>query len=61
MERYQTVGELAEASGIPARTIYDAIARGEIAAFVPNGRRRGYRVRPSEYERWLRSKETRSA
>lgn len=53
MERYRTVRELADESGIPARTIYDAMDRGEIAFFTPNGCRRGRRVAPSEFERWL--------
>lgn len=57
MERYATIRELADASGIPRTAIYDAIARGEIRAFVPNGNRRGYRVRPSEFERWCESNE----
>ena len=61
MERYMSVRELSDESGIPVRTIYDAISRGEVAAFTPNGCRRGYRVRPSEFERWMRSRETRRA
>lgn len=54
MERYESVRALSDASGIPVSAIYGAIRRGELAAFVPNGNRRGYRVRPSEFERWTR-------
>ncbi|MBP3894220.1 MAG: helix-turn-helix domain-containing protein [Atopobiaceae bacterium] len=61
MERYATVRELADESGIPRRTIYAAAQRGELSAFLPNGSRRGMRIRPSEFVRWLESKETRRA
>ena len=57
MERYESVRALSDASGIPVSAIYGAIHRGELAAFVPNGNKRGYRVRPSEFERWCRSRE----
>lgn len=53
MERYMSVRELVKASGIPKTCIYDAIRSGELAAFVPNGSSRGFRVAPSEFERWL--------
>ena len=53
MERYMSVRELVKASGIPKTCIYDAMDRGEIAFFTPNGCRRGRRVAPSEFERWL--------
>lgn len=59
MDRYLSVSELSEAYGIPRRTVYDAIKRGDIAVFVPNGCVRGYRVRVDEFERWCRDCERR--
>ena len=47
MERYYTVSEISERTGIPRRTLYDAINAGRLAALVPNGCRRGGRVSES--------------
>lgn len=54
-DTYLTVRELFDMTGIPKRTIYDAIKRGEIARFVPNGCERGYRIAESEALRWIES------
>lgn len=48
-----TVAELVKTSGIPRGAVYAAIRDGELRAWVPKGNVRGYRVRPSEFERWL--------
>lgn len=58
LERYLSVTEVSRATGIPRRTIYDAIARGELAVFVPHGCRKGYRVAESEVARWIGSRVT---
>lgn len=42
--------------GIDRDVIYDAIKRGELRAFVPNGNSRGYRLRLSDVEAWIDSK-----
>lgn len=55
LERYHSVAQLSERTGIPKRTIYDAIERGELAVFVPNGCVRGYRIAESEAMRWIDS------
>lgn len=54
MERYYTVREISERTGIPRRTIYDAINAGRLAALMPNGCRRWWRVSESEWERYVR-------
>lgn len=61
IERSMSVSELSEASGVPRRTIYDAIERGELARFAPNGCSRGWRVRASEFARWVQAREARCA
>ena len=53
LERYLKVSEFAKETGIPIRTIYAAIDRGEIATFKPRGCRRGQRIAESEARRWL--------
>lgn len=54
MERYYTVSEISERTGVPRRTLYDAINAGRLEALVPNGCRRGWRVSESEWERYVR-------
>lgn len=53
MERYYTVAEVAEMTGIPRRTIYDAMSAGRLAYVVPNGGTRGRRVRERDVAEWL--------
>jgi len=53
IERYYRVRELSGMTGIPIRTIYAAIDRGEIATFKPRGCKRGQRIAESEARRWL--------
>lgn len=54
MERYYTVSEISERTGIPRRTLYDAINAGRLAALVPNGCRRGWRVSESAWSEYVR-------
>lgn len=56
MERHERVATLAKESGIPARSLYAAIERGEIKALRPNGCKRGWRIRRDEFARWVASK-----
>lgn len=58
VDRYMSVTELFEEYGIPRRTIYEAIERGDMVAFTPNGCKNGRRVRRSEFERWCRACES---
>ena len=44
LERYYTVREVSERTGIPVRTIYDAISRGDLQRLVPHGCVRGWRL-----------------
>jgi len=53
MDRYYTVAEVSKLTGIPKRTIYDAIEKGRLRAIVPNGCRRGYRVKAEWVTDWL--------
>ncbi len=53
MERYYTVAEVSAQTGIPKRTLYDAIKAGRLRAVTPNGSRRGMRVRAEWVEEWL--------
>lgn len=57
LSRWYSVSELASEFGIPARTIYDAVSAGELATFVPNGCIRGFRIRDSEFARWVENRE----
>lgn len=54
MQRYMTVAEVARCTGIPKRTLYDAIAREEMPVLAPNGCKRGWRIGEKDVERWLR-------
>lgn len=60
MERYYTIPQLEERTGISRRTIYGAIKRGEIQTFMPNGLNRGWRIAEGEFRRWLESKTRRA-
>ena len=53
MTRYYTVAEVAEATGIPRRTIYDAIKAGLLRALTPNGAKRGMRTTEAWVDEWL--------
>ena len=53
MERYYTVAEVADATGVPRRTIYSAMSAGLLAYVTPNGGTRGRRVRASDVDAWL--------
>ena len=53
MERYYTVAEVAEITGIPKRTIYAAMSAGLLAYTTPNGGKRGRRVRECDVAAWL--------
>ena len=55
MERYYTVSEISERTGIPRRTLYDAIDTGRLAALVPNGCRRGWRVSESAWSEFVKA------
>lgn len=54
MERYYTVTQVAEITGIPRRTIYDAIRDGRLRVLVPNGNRRGMRVSEAAWREYVR-------
>lgn len=53
MERYYTVADVAEMTGIPRRTIYAAMSAGLLAYVKPNGGKRGRRVRERDVAAWL--------
>jgi len=55
IERYYSVRELAELSGICKNQIYRAIERGDLRAVMPNGNMRGLKVSESAFEGWLKS------
>lgn len=54
--RWQTVAEVSESTGIPSRTIYDAIRSGRLRSVTPNGARRGMRTTEAWVEEWLDGK-----
>ena len=53
MERYYTVAEVAEITGIPRRTIYAAMSAGLLAYVRPNGGTRGKRTTEAWVSAWL--------
>ena len=53
LERYYTVREVSEATGVPVRTLYDAIARGDLQRLVPHGCVRGWRLSEQAVRDWL--------
>ena len=56
LERYYTVREVSEATGVPVRTIYDAISRGDLQRLVPHGCVRGWRLSEQAVRDWLDGK-----
>lgn len=54
MERYYTVSEISERTGVPRRTLYDAINAGRLEALVPSGCRRGWCVSESAWAEFVR-------
>ncbi|NLH91095.1 MAG: helix-turn-helix domain-containing protein [Atopobium sp.] len=57
IERTYTVTEVAKMTGFARTTVYDAVKCGDIKALLPNGVVRGFRIRESEVERWMKSME----
>lgn len=56
MERYYTISEVSEATGIPKRTCYDAVASGLLKVVTPNGSQRGMRTTEAWVDEWLQGK-----
>ena len=56
IERYYTIPELSELTGIPKGEINAAIRRGEMTCIYPSGGTRYRRVAESEFRRWLASR-----
>lgn len=56
LERYFSVREVSEATGIPVRTLYDAISRGDLQRLVPHGCVRGWRLSEQAVHDWLDGK-----
>lgn len=56
MERYYTVSEVSKLTGIPRRTIYDAIDAGRLRTITPNGCVRGKRTKEAWVVEWLEGK-----
>lgn len=61
LERYYTVREVSEATGIPVRSIYSAIARGDLQRLVPHGCVRGWRLSEQAVRDWLDGKTPRAS
>lgn len=57
MDEYRsyTVREAAELTGFPERTLRDAIRAGTLHAMLPNGRKRGMRIRAEDLRSWFDS------
>lgn len=53
MERYYTISEVSEATHIPRRTCYDAVASGLLKVVTPNGGTRGKRTTEAWVSAWL--------
>lgn len=53
MERYYTIQEVSEATHIPRRSIYDAVASGLLKVVKPNGSTRGMRTTEAWVNEWL--------
>jgi|GEM_PF-1510768 len=52
--------EVSEATGIPLSTVHLMLKRGDIPSVMPNGLKRGRRVRVSALLRWMEEAEKRS-
>lgn len=53
LERYLSVAQACEETGLGRRTLYRAIERREMPVLLPNGCRRGMRIPESGLRRWL--------
>jgi excisionase family DNA binding protein len=53
LQRYRSVAELADMTGISRHRIYDAIKRGDLPALTFNGNSRGWRIVERDFEEWL--------
>ena len=60
MERYYTIAEVSEATGIPKRTCYDAVASGLLKVVTPNGSQRGMRTTEAWVTEWLEGRARRA-
>lgn len=60
MERYYTISEVSEATGIPKRTLYDAVASGLLKVVTPNGSTRGMRTTEQWVTEWLEGRARRA-
>lgn len=52
LERSYSVSEIETLTGVNYQTIYRAVRRGELAAMMPNGSKRGMRIKESDYLSW---------
>lgn len=48
-----TISSACSEYGQSSRSVYIAIQHGELDARIPYGKKRGYRVRRSDFESWL--------
>ena len=48
-----TLTEIARATGIPRTNLAEAVARGDLASFMPPGRKRGLLVRCEWFDGWF--------
>jgi excisionase family DNA binding protein len=53
-----TTAQVAERLQLPVQTIRGAIRRGKLHAFLPAGRRHGYRIAESAIQEFLRASAT---
>lgn len=56
MERYYTIAELSELTGLSKGELSAAVRRREMTCICPNGGTRYRRVAEGEFRRWLASK-----
>lgn len=54
-DQWLTVKEAATMAGHCVHTIYDAIEAGEIPSYMPNGLKRGRKVRRADVVAWMRN------
>lgn len=48
-----TVSDTAKYTGLEVKTLYEEHDAGHLAFIMPKGKRRGYRVRVDEVDRWM--------
>lgn len=48
-----TLTEIARATGIPRTNLVEAVARGDLASFMPPGRRKGRLVECAWFDEWF--------